>query len=265
MKGNFVFDGKTSEEFGIMACYFSSISDEYDAGLKTELDTVTNLDGSETFIINNNYKESITFTLEISKNPCSSNKMIFTKDELRAIVSWLCNPVKYCEFQINEEFYSDETFYVIMTNPKYKIINGEVYGLSLTVNCNHPYGLSAWNTHKHTINGSGTFMIRNYSDESNKSLYPESIEIHVSSACDITIRNDRESEYYFTKFTGCNSGEVITMNSSHKTISTTSSSGIMSRFNKNWIRLAYGINNFSVTGDCTIIIRFREVRKVGVW
>lgn len=265
MKGNFVFDGRTSEEFGIMACYFNPVSDEYDAGMSSNLETVTNSDGSETFLLSNNYKESISFTLEISKNPCYSKNMAFGKDELRAIVSWLCNPVKYCEFQINEQFYSDETFYAIMTNPKYKIIKGEVYGLSLTVNCNHPYALSSLYTYKQTISGSGTIKINNYSDEHNKSLYPESVEIQVSSACDITIKNNKEDVNYFTKFTGCSSGEVIKMNCSHKTISTSASSGIMSRFNKNWLRFAYGTNTLTVTGNCTITIKFREVRKVGVW
>lgn len=61
-------------------------------------------------------------------------------------------------------------------------------------------------------------------------------------------------------------GETIVLDGTNKVISSNHNDGtkiIGDDFNFEWVSLAYGENNFSVTGDCTIKFEWIEPRKVG--
>lgn len=261
----FVFDGKSSDMFGFLCVSFNENNlDDYSAGSQTEFVTEGNYDGSKWYSISNKYNEPLSYTIQIVKNPCVGE--FLTKDETRAILKWLVSPTDYKPFKINHEFFYGENFRVKFTNPKYKVVGNLVRGLELTLNFDRPFSLSDDVTSKWSINNFGTAILYNNSDELDKSLYPKNVTIKVTNNGNIALHNERENVHISTEFKNCIVGEIIKMNCEERIIqSSNTSTPVMERFNKNWIRLSEGENKITITGNCEITFIYNEIRRVGVW
>lgn len=261
----FVFNGYSSDMFNIICVSFNeNNSDDYSAGAQTEFITEGNYDGSKWYSTSNKYNESLSYTIQIIKNPCIGEYL--TKDETRAILKWLVSPSDYKPFKIDDDFFYGENFRVKFTNPKYKVVGNLVRGLELMLNFDRPFSLSDDIVIKHLINNTGNIILYNNSDESEKSLYPKCVTINVIKDGTIILHNQRDDVHVFTEFKDCVSGEVIQLNCEERRIrSTNSSIPIMERFNKNWVRLLEGKNLITITGSCEIIFTYNEIRRVGVW
>lgn len=269
MYGSFSFNGKSSESFGLLIANFKSKGlENISAGTQTDFETESNYDGSKWYSISNKYKEPLEFTMQLIKNPCfnTDEKMYFTKDESRAILSWLCSPHDYKPFSVDDEFYYGMNFRAKFINPQYKIIGERICGFEITIKFERPYALSDDIKYQKTFSTNGTMTLYNHSDEFDKCLYPQQVIITALSDGNISLHNDNDNQYISTEFTNCISNEVIIMNCEDRIISSTNTSAhIMERFNKNWIRLSHGKNLFTVTGNCKVEFNYNEIRRIGVW
>lgn len=269
MYGSFSFNGRSSESFDLMIVKFNSKTlNDYSAGTQTDFETESNYDGSKWYSISNKYKEPLKFEIQLSKNLCnkSNEDMYFTRDEVRAITSWLCSPCDYKPFSVNDEFYYGMNFQAKFINPQYLTVGNQICGLELIIMFERPYALSDDIKNSKTFTNTGDMIVFNHSDEFNKCLYPQKITITALSDGNIIIHNDNENQYIYTEFKDCKSGEVITMNCEDRIISSTNTSPhIMERFNKNWIRLSHGKNIFTITGNCNVEFQYKEIRRIGVW
>lgn len=268
MYSSFTFNGKSSETFGIVSADFDNSGlEDFSAGTQTEFETESNYDGSKWYSVSNKYNEPLEMELQLIKNPCSNEYKYFTRNEVRAILSWLCSPYDYQPFKIDNKFFYGMNFQAKFINPQYKVIGEKVCGLQITVKMEHPFALSDDIKYKKTFNGSGTMTLFNHSDEFDKCLYPQKVIITALSNGKISIHNNNnENKYISTEFTNCVTNEVITMNSDERMLSSTNTSTpITERFSKNWIRLSPNENIFTVTGNCTIEFIYNEIRRIGVF
>lgn len=265
MFSNFIFNNRSNEEFEVSCVYFDSILEEASGGIQTELTTESNYDGSLFYIVNNKYSEAISFELTLAKNVKNQNRRTFEQDEIRTIVSWLCNPTSYEELVLEDNHFIELTLSAKFTNPKYVLNGNDVIGITFTCTLERPYALSELKHYKFDSSVK-TFSVNNESDEDQKTFYPQEVIITATSDGDITIRNTKENSNVFTNINNCKAGEVITIDCERRIIkSTNKSTSILSRFNKHWIGFKYGKNVFEVDGNFNIEINFREIRKVGVY
>lgn len=269
MYGSFTFNGKSSESFGLLIVRFDSKGlTDVSVGTQTDFETESNCDGSKWYSISNKYKEPLKFTIQLAKNPCSksNDEMYFTRNEVRAVTSWLCSPYDYKSFSVDDEFYYGMNFQAKFINPQYLTVADRICGLELTIMFERPYAMSDDIKYQKIFNGSGNMIVFNHSDEFDKCLYPQQIIITALSNGNIVLHNSNENQYVSTEFKDCIHNEVITMNCEDRIItSTNTSTHIMERFNKNWIRLSHGENIFTITGNCKIEFKYNEIRRVGVW
>ena len=265
MFSNFVFNGRSNEEFEVACAYFDNVLEEAPGGLQTELTTESNYDGSIFYIVNNKYSEAVNFEVTLVKNVKNQNKRVFTQEEIRALVSWLCNPSSYEKLILEDNHFIELLLSAKFTNPKYTLNGNDVIGITFTCTLERPYALS--NAKEYNFDSSvNTFSVYNDSDEDTKVLYPQDITITVNNNCNIKIINTKENNNFYTEITDCVSGEIITIDCEKRIIkSTNKEAPILSRFNKHWIGLLHGKNIFNVEGDFNIQFNYREVRKVGVY
>ena len=256
---DFIFNGKSNRDFGAICCYFDKgAENNFAVTGKTELNYESTYNGSINKIISNNYSEPLKFSIGL----IHEQNLTFTPKENEEIVKWLCNPIDYKHFKVDDELYDDINYFVKFTEPQHYYYNG-FNGLMFNAVCQHPYGLSNEIIKKFSTS---EFTINNRSDETEQYLYPELIEIKVKSPLStLTITNTSDIAHNECVFNNLKNGEVITMNCLERIISSTDTSeNIITKFNKNWIRMVHGKNVFTINGNVDIKFTYREVRKVGI-
>lgn len=267
MQAEFLFNHHSSIEYNIVCGYFDMPSGNVSGGVQTNLSTESNYDGSSFYIINNNYSEAINFELSIVRNHCSDGITFFSQREIRAIVTWLCNPIDYCDFQIKDDLYNNIIYRAKFTKPQYHTMGDKVVGMTFTCTFERPYGLSEPRRYNFALDSSNSrFKTFNGSDETTKCLYPKTVIIRVVEAGEVSLHNLAEDNHTATTFTDCITNEIITMDCEHRRITSTNNDNpILSRFNKHWVRFVSGENEFETNGDFEIEIEYQEARKVGAW
>lgn len=256
---DFIFNGRSNRDFGAICCYLSKgIEDTFAATGETDLVYEGAYNGSVNHIIGNNYSKPLQFTLILIHEKNQS----FTTKENEEIIKWLCNPIDYRLFSIEDELYHNINYFVKFINPLHCYYNG-FNALSFTAICQHPYGLSNKITKKFSTT---KFTINNCSDETEQYLYPELVEIRIKTPLSsLSITNTNDIEHSTCIFTDLKAGEIITMDSLNRILcSTDTSKNPIIKFNKNWIRMVFGKNTFVLSNDVDIKFIYREIRKVGI-
>lgn len=257
---HFIFNGACSEEYNIICGFVGGkVDDFFSAGSHTDLQTESNFNGSVYHIISNKYSEPISFNMEIvHKNGGKLNR-----EELRSIITWLCNPIDYMPLQIKDAFYENIIYYAKFTNPEELFVNG-VNGLRVKCTCKHPYGFTNLIKKKYTINNSTTAFTVPVNSDENDYIYPEFFKITFNSDCDLfVLKNLNDIQLSQLEIKNVKSGEFFDFNCQDKFINSPSNN-VLERFNKKWPRLLNGKNKIIVNTNCVIEIGFREIRKVGL-
>lgn len=176
-----------------------------------------------------------------------------TPEKLTTIASWL--------FQDDyKEFYSEDNpekiYYLMATGetPAITSIGNEGY-LEVRFRSKFPYALTAQTTPTYEISGTGAVEFDDALCNVYEYFYPI-MEITVSSTpTTITFLDVAHSRT--TSFGGLTVGEVIYVDNNKKQIISSLGNYLYDDFNKNWLRLVYGWNYFTVTGNCTITFRIQ--------
>lgn len=257
---HFIFNGICSEEYNLICGFVGGNSDNFfSAGCQTDLQTESNYNGSVHYIISNKYSEPISFNLELVQK---DGKRL-SREEVRSIITWLCNPIDYMPLLIKDTFYENIIYYVKFTNPEELSVNG-INGIRVKCNCKHPYGFTKLIKKKYTMNNSTTTFTVPVNSDENDYTYPEFLKITFNSNCDLfTLNNSIDISHSQLEIKNVKQGEIFTFYCQDKFIEGTSND-ILNRFNKKWPRFLNGKNKFTVNANCIIEIGFREIRKVGV-
>lgn len=167
------FRNKTNIDYDVIVdVSFSDDNSEVDSFLNKEVISSTSWDGSYKIIHGYKYNQPLTATLTFVKNDfCDFNDW-----ENRRILSWLSSGDEMQKLEI----YKDDTEVIsyvlygnIITLQQRKIANNRVIGYICEFENTSPYAYSPTKTIERTVNASESILIKCYSDEEEKKLYPK--------------------------------------------------------------------------------------------
>jgi phage-related protein len=254
---NFIFNGTSNEEFGVILCKFDSTSSSSNDE-ETEI-TTSKTYGSDIFhLVNIDYTNPLRFTLTI----CKQDGTYFNSEEQRSIKKWLCRTDGYHWLYIDQDDLYDIRYRVIISFGEMVDISGRNGGMTFNVQCDSPFPYSHEKIVSRTCNsGTLTFDVFNDSDfaEADKILYPN-IVITSATTGNISIKNNTTNEEML--FTNCLNGEVITI-TEDEIPSTTANRTIIDYWNYNSIYFVDGLNNVTISGNCTVKLTYSSPKRVG--
>lgn len=192
-------------------------------------------------------KEPIQFTIQIS--PVDKK---WTPQLRNKIGRWLIHDV-YKPFQTSDDM--GKYYYAICTEaPDFELANTLGY-LEMVFRTNSAYAWSPVYIEEFNLldNIAGTIIELENMSNVLKYYYPV-VEIKVvEGTSEIKIENLSDGGRLF-KFDGLVGNEVISIDNENEIMITANPirDNIFSKFNRNWLRLVYGVNRLKVTGSCKL-------------
>jgi len=197
--------------------------------------------------------EKLKFTmilLHIPKDSHIQNDNKLTPQSLGAVSKWLFQR-EYKELKILNQDYSNIVFNCIMQNPQNVEGYGDIYGFSIDVICDRPYGIRKQSITK-TVSSSLTFNLRNLGFETDY-IKPE-IEFTTSSSSMSIVNNTDDNNNF--QFTGLNIGETVYVNNELGQIVSSTGLNRNQNFNFNWFKITPDYyNNITIVGNGTVTFR----------
>lgn len=266
---DFMFDNKKLSDFGMMLCNFDGSSKEdISIGNKITYTTIKTPMSNRTYFINAEYEDTITSTLQICKIACNDDNRSFSTNEIDSLLSWLVRKDGFHKFKLYQQGYEDIYFNVYFSDVQAVSIGGAVYGLTLTLTADAPYGYGEDVKIDLTMEGDKRYKIINMSSELGVTR-PTIIVAECLRNC--ILRLDNLTSGKFTQVLGCGKNEVITMDCVHKIISTSSNihaKTLHDDFNYEYFELVRtyenNINIISSAFPCKLHLEYNPIRKVGI-
>lgn len=266
---DFEYDGLNLSNFGYMICDFDAKGkDVVSNGSEITFTYATVRNGTKHEPIGVKYDSFLEAKIYICKNPCGTNDMRMSVDEIRLLSKWL-NRKEDLKFKLlSDEYhkiYFEGTFNISLV--KYA---GEVYGLELTFKSNRPFALME----------KKTFLIKNKEIDQEHLIYDLSdvegfaypkTKITIEQDGDLIITNNIEKNDdgsdRVTSIKHCTSGEVITMD--YPIIQTNDPAHVIQNdFNWSFFRIANtfhnNINKVKISLPCTMEISYSPIVKIGL-
>ena len=264
MIADFIFDGKALSDFGYMVLFEESVDDIAVSNMK-----FTEIKGAKSDVsqqVSYNYDENYSTTFTIIKDMCgitNDEDMYLSNSDIEELTRWLARK-KYKWFRFIEDNDDDEIWYQAQFVIYKEYVGDRCFGLKITLNTSAPFGFTREiNTTPNITNN--TFSVPVYSDEEGY-IYPDiTIALHQAGTFELSnIAEDR-----ITQLKNCVNGEIITIyGQGVNQISSTAIHDYVKDFNYNFPRFytEYGdnINHFTVNLPCTVTVKYRGIRKVGL-
>lgn len=262
--GNFKFS-----DHGLMLASFDNPDEEEELGMDYET--------TEEFIGNNpvpvylgsKYSNKLTFTMSIIKDICHVNyngeEQYFSEHDCREILRELTGFRGYKEMQVLKDEVDELYYFNVRTNKvSYKKINGKVVGILLEMECDSQFAWSKEYLYTYELTPDKKMVFVNISDDLNNYLLPEITIVPKNDISKLDIINITDNNWTST-LKNISSNEIITMDSKNQILKTTKPDRIiLNDFNLHFIRFVSGRNELTVNEDCTIKLKFRVPRKVGL-
>lgn len=260
---DFEFDNISLSEKGFILCNFGSDNKKTKSiGSSITFNTSPTMHGDKYELTSSEYKDCITATFQICKNPCFSDSEEIFLDEVRDVTRWL-NRKEFHKFKLLDEDYIDFYFESSFNVSKIEM-GGKIYGLELEMITNRPYALhEPISVTIKNIQENGIKKITSMSDEEGF-IYPE-MEIEINEDGDFELYNDLENRTM--RIANCSSGEIIKIQ--YPIIeSSLSTHKIQNDFNWKFFRIANTFekrtNEITISIPCTIKMKYSPVIKIGV-
>ena len=259
----FVFDNKTSDEFGLIICTIEGNESSETSGGQIEFQTTSSPIQNRWYKTgNSNYKEPLSFGLSVTK----SNFEPFDTYEYSSIERWLVRKDSYKDFMLVKSDY-DNIHFNVQLNIEPVEVGKNIVGIVINGICDAPFGYNQLITKTIDTNETDILTLVDLSDEIGY-IYPD-IEINVKNDCDVKITNVTENNRLFY-IKNCVANEIIKIDGKYLTITTTALSHNIYDNNTNYVfpRIINDYNKrknvFKIEGDCTVTIKYRPIRKVVV-
>ena len=260
---DFEFDGRSLSDFGYIICKFGSERlQTISNGSQITFNTVSMSNGNKYELVSTEYDDCLESVFQICKNPCNSNDLEISIDELRVLSRWL-NRKEFHKFKILNDEYLNIYFEASFNISRIEM-DGKIYGLELKVKTNRPFALQEpKKVILKNLIANGEKIVKDYSDVEGYT-YPE-VKITINEDGDLSIYNAIENRTTF--IANCVAGEVIKMN--YPIIeSSVSSHEIQNDFNWNFFRIANtyknSVNKLNISLPCTIELSYSSPIKVGL-
>lgn len=230
----------------------------------------------EVYGIAGKYSDVLTLTFTFLKDPCiydTQEQRKFSREDIREITAWLTSPniPLLLEFEDYDDTWEPIDFYGNFTSVELYSV-GEVYGLTVTFQCNAPWGYSKEKTYFASLTSSDDstiFEIDNDSDDWESYVYP-CFKITPNTLEEtITIQNitDDLGTFSFTGYTN------LVVNIDSQRLMVWDDAGVTNYSKLGWTtdtmdtiywpRLIHGENKIKIMGNCDVTMKFRLPRKVG--
>jgi hypothetical protein len=266
---DFSYAGRRLSDYGYIIAYVNtSLSDSVSLGSEIKFETIKNKATHVNRIIEADYNEPTSITVDICKNPCINEELKFSDTEISHIMSWL-NKKRYEKFcPIYDDSSYPEIYFKGSFNVSAIYVNGNVMGFTLTFTPNAPYGFESEKTVYYSVEKNESFEFYNNSDEYGY-LYPTKFAITCNEEGNLEISNSIDARN-IVKINNCTSGEIITLDCQNKIIQTNceSHSSICKDFNYNFPRFVANEhenkNVFTMSIPCKIAITYSLIRKAGI-
>lgn len=212
---DFEYDGECLSDYGFIVCDFNASTDAniVSAGSQLNFNKVSKNQGKSFSLSSTQYKECISTTFDICKNPDVYDDLEITDDEFRELFRWL-NRREFLSFRVIEDEKEDRYYEASFNVSKVKI-REKLYGLELNMETNKPF---AYGKKK-------SFLLDFTSSNESKELYDFSdevgcisplIEITCITAGDHIISNSTTG--CRTTIRNCSVGEIITIDNENQII-----------------------------------------------
>lgn len=267
---DFEYAGQFLSDFGFIVCNFDGDKgwENISAGSKITFKKVSRNNGCVHSLTNTIYDECIRVTFQICKNPCIYKDQKITDNEYRNMMRWL-NRKEFLDFQpIDEENINLRKIHFNASfNIDKIILNGEIYGLELTMETDKPFGYGnicefQWEFSADDINAER--ILTDISDEIG-GIYPKTV-IECRESGDLAIKNiDEGCE---TVIKNCSEGEIITIDGEAQIITSSlpfEAHDIATDFNYEFFRIGNTFSNrenkITVSLPCNLNISYYPIIK----
>lgn len=266
---DFEYDGVSLSDNDLTLCKFDGIEDTINVGNSISINQVKASGSDKYMAAGYSYEEPFSAELQISKQPCSSDMLVFSDEEINKMMRWLNRK----EYHVFKPIYDDGSFegvyYYGTFNVQLIKAGLNVVGFHLTLNTNAPYGFMPEVTKTFTFNTVTTdkFVIEDTSDEVGN-LYCD-VTVKCLEAGNLTIKNSLDTENTVI-VNNCVVDEIITLHGESKIIETSKEAHtkLYNDFNYNFIRLVNtyenNVNNFTSNIKCEMTVKYSPIRKVGI-
>ena len=257
----FIFDGRSSDDFGLIVCQFDSNKPNDSSGGEIQITKIDSPIQNRWYKSgNSNYTEALQFSFQVAKQTFES----FDSYDYSCINRWLCRKDGYKDFMITRIDY-DNVHYYVQFNISPIEVAGNIVGINITGITDSPFGYSQLITNTIEVNDSASFTLFDLSDEIGY-IYPD-IEIKVKEKCDISITNKFEERTF--KLNNCITNEIIKIDGKYLQMTTTALlHNIYKDTNYVFPRIVNNYSNrknlFEFKGKFTITMKYRQIRKVGI-
>lgn len=264
MVTDFIFDGQALSDWGYMLCSFDAINLEKATVSDITFDTIKSALSDVSKKVSASYNDNLNTTIQICKNMCDNSiDEYLTKEDISEMTKWLCRKdYKFLQFLNDKD--DDEIFYEVQNKVNKVMLGDNCIGLEIIITSNRPYAVTNEFFRKIEFQANKTKNIIAYSDDEGY-VYPDVI-ITLKEDGDLKINNAFEDRNTVIK--NCVTGEVITFNAEVLQISSNKEHDFASDFNYNFLRLCNtfkeNINKITSNLACTMEIRYRGIRKVGM-
>lgn len=267
---SFNYNGfNTKNDFNLITAFTGNSDDNMSLGLTREI-----VKGETTkFRPNANhlgtkYSDVLSFPITLIKeNVDNQNEMVITREELRKITAWLSSPrlPQLLHFEDYEKNTEHIDYFGLFTEITPFISGNKIYGIELTFTCSSQYAFTEIKTF--TCNPDSNIVIDNTSDEWENCIYPL-LEITPLETGTITISNETDNNSLKIKVKEANN---LTIDCANLIITDKAGIVMLSDLGLTvddldslyWFRLIHGKNTISITGQASVDISCRFLRKVG--
>jgi phage-related protein len=253
----FIYADQNSEEYGLILCNIGSIN------------TQSNDEESELLTSTTPYMDKWHFhgiqksaPLQFSITVCQASGEFIDADLERQIKKWLCKRDGYHWLQFDQDDLSNIFYRCILRNPQKISVGKYSGGMSFDVICDSQNAWSKLYSKPYsTEDGTLTFKFNHVCDYDDHELCPV-MTITCLSSGNISIKNNTTNQTI--NINNCTVGEVVTLDSENNKIKSSISNRILiSDWNKKFLTIMDGVNNFNLTGNFTIKLEYRLPIRVG--
>ena len=260
--GNFIYDNISLREFNdgkYVLGYFST--DENPTEGQRNYNQTPLFLGLEQPFVYSNYEDTLTFTLSIIKNPCTTDEDSISAREMEDLKRWLCRPAPH-RFELDEAEYAD-IFWEGTFQIEEEIVGSRRGGATLTFVSTRPYALQKDVKFEGTIENAGDSLTINDVSTEIGYICP-TVKITCNEAGNLVIYNSFDDRQ--TIINNCKANEVITLTKYLQIATSLSSHAIQDDFNYKFIRIGNNYNTrtntLSFSIPCDYEITYNPIRKV---
>lgn len=270
---DFEYAGEKLSDYGMMVCNFDRASgiETISSGADIKFNQVNPSGNNRFYIASSTYDSVYSTVFQICKNPSmfnSQDDMYLEPDLVSTLQRFLCRKNEYHKFKVNQENF-EHIHWQVTFSSKQITINRRVVGLELTLFTDSPFAYMDKVSAEYNCLAGTSFNLWDNSDEItdiNNQIYPD-MEITILSKGDFELENSMDNK--IMKFSGCNVGEIITINGKNEIISSSiPSHNIPDNFNFFFPRIVNTYDNrcntFTPNLDCKIKISYYPIRKIGL-